>query len=66
MNERVEIEACIGPRIARILTVAETAMDERQFLLFRKVVFNELGRNGLASELAQLWRSDTSSRSRQG
>ena len=66
MNEKVEIEACIGPRIARILTFAEAAMDERQFRLFRKMVFNELGRNGLASELAQLRRSEASSRSRQG
>jgi len=47
MASKESILAAINRRINRILTVAESALTERQFRAFRKVVLDEFGYDGL-------------------
>ena len=45
------ILACLNARKNRILLVAESSLPEPQFKAFRTLFLDELGRNGLESEL---------------
>lgn len=46
--------ALLNARKSRILTIAQVAMTEYQFKAYRSLVLDELGKDGLESELAQL------------
>ena len=46
--------ALINVRKSKILTYAQVAMTEHQFKAYRALVLDELGKEGLESELAKL------------
>lgn len=46
--------ALLNARKSKILTYAQVAMTEHQFTAFRSLVLDELGKNGLESELERL------------
>lgn len=46
--------ALINARKSKILTIAQVAMTEHQFRAYRSLVLDELGKEGLESELAKL------------
>ncbi len=48
------IKALLDVRKSKILTYAQIAMTENQFKAYRSLVLDELGKNGLESELDQL------------
>ncbi len=50
-----DIENCLSPCKCRILTYAQAALPESQFKAFRKLVLDEFGKRGLASELDRLF-----------
>ncbi|MGE3627687.1 MAG: hypothetical protein AB7G34_15080 [Hyphomicrobiales bacterium] len=50
-----EIADCLKPHINRLLTVAEVALEGRQFEAFRKVVLEELGHKGFEKSLCDLF-----------
>ena len=45
----------IGPRINRVLLVAEASLPERQFIAFRKLLLDEFGNSGLNQDLRRLF-----------
>ena len=46
-----DIAGLLKPSIGQILTIAEAAMPPSQFKPFKRLVLNELGRNGLEAKL---------------
>jgi len=44
----------LNTRKSKILTIAQVGLSEHQFTAFRSLVLDELGKNGLESELAKL------------
>ena len=50
-----DISDCLKPHINRLLTVAEVALEGRRFEAFRKVVLDELGREGFERSLGKLF-----------
>lgn len=48
------ILALLNARKSRILTYAQVAMTEHQFKAYRSLVLDELGKEGLESELTKL------------
>ncbi|CAN1511234.1 BTB_POZ_BACH1 domain containing protein [Methylophilaceae bacterium] len=46
--------ALLNARKSKILTIAQVAMSEHQFKAYRSLVLDELGKEGLESELAIL------------
>ncbi len=46
--------ALLNVRKSKILTIAQVAMTEHQFKAYRSLVLDELGKEGLESELAKL------------
>lgn len=48
------IRTQLNARKCKILTYAQIAMTESQFLAFKGLIFDELGRNGFESELEKL------------
>ena len=46
-----DIKNLLSPCMDRILTFAQAALPESQFKAFRKLVLDEFGNRGLASEL---------------
>ena len=48
----------INARKNRVLRVAELALPPQRFKMFRQVFLDELGREGLESELAKLFAED--------
>ena len=52
---RHDISECLKPHIKRLLTVAEVALEGRRFEAFRKVVLDELGREGFERSLGKLF-----------
>ena len=48
------IIALLDARKSKILTYAQVAMSESQFKAYRSLVLDELGKNGLESELVKL------------
>ena len=48
------IIALLNRRKSKILTYAQVAMTEHQFKAYRSLVLDELGKEGLESELAKL------------
>lgn len=44
----------LNARKSKILTIAQVAMTEHQFKAYRSLVLDELGKEGLESELAKL------------
>jgi len=55
MIESRDIMNLVNAHVSKMLTVAETALPERQFAAFRKLMFDEFGRNGLETELRDLF-----------
>ncbi|WP_046020267.1 hypothetical protein [Magnetospira sp. QH-2] len=49
-----DIGNLINVRKAHLLTVAEAALPQSQFKAFRKIVLDELGRNGLEGDIQAL------------
>ena len=49
------IVAMINRRINKILTIAEVGLPPERFQPFRKLVLDEMGRNGMETELHQLF-----------
>lgn len=48
------VVALLNARKNKILTYAQLGLSEHQFTAFRSLVLDELGKNGLESELAEL------------
>lgn len=48
------VVALLNARKSKILTYAQLGLSEHQFTAFRSLVLDELGKNGLESELAEL------------
>jgi hypothetical protein len=53
-----DIIALINPRLNRILTVAQAALPDRQFVAFRRVVLDEFGKSGLERDLDSAMQCD--------
>ena len=49
-----EILDLITVRKKQILTVAQAALPESQFIAFRRIVLDEFGKSGLEKELARV------------
>lgn len=60
MASKEGIWNAIKPRLNRILTVAESALPERQFRAFRKLVLDEFGNDGLGKDLERIYGEDQS------
>lgn len=50
-----DVVALMNERLTRILTIAEAALPQSQFKAFRKLVLDEMGRNGMETELHRLF-----------
>lgn len=50
-----EVVTLLNERLTRILTIAEAALPPQQFKAFRKLVLDEMGRNGMEAELHRLF-----------
>jgi hypothetical protein len=61
-----DIVELVKPRINRLLTVAEAALPESQFMAFRKVVLRELGNSGLNKDLEALFGKGQEHKDRNG
>lgn len=60
----VELAAVLGlidARKNRVLRIAQAALPQHQFLAFRGLFLDEFGKNGLESELAQVFAERKSS-----
>lgn len=55
MKDPRDIINLVNPRLAKVLTIAETALPREQFRPFRKLVLDEFGWNGLEGELYELF-----------
>jgi hypothetical protein len=44
----------VSARLNRLLLVAELCLSEKQFTIFRKMMLDEFGRNGLGRDLERL------------
>ncbi|MEQ8442528.1 MAG: hypothetical protein RIM33_17170 [Alphaproteobacteria bacterium] len=56
------ILALLNHRVTRILTIAEAALPQDRFKAFRKLVLDEMGRNGMETDLYQLFEKQSGSR----
>lgn len=48
------VVSLLNARKSKLLTYAQIAMTEHQFKAFKGLLFDELGKNGFETELAQL------------
>ena len=46
--------ALLNARKSKILTIAQVGLSEHQFMAFRSLMLDELGKNGLESDLIKL------------
>jgi hypothetical protein len=46
--------ALLNARKNKILTIAQSSLPQHQFIAYRSLVLDELGKNGLESELTEL------------
>jgi hypothetical protein len=61
-----DIENRLSQSMSRILTYAQAALPESQFRAFRKLVLDEFGKSGLASDLDRLIANSSHSTERHG
>lgn len=61
-----DIENLLSQCMSRILTYAQAALPESQFRAFRKLVLDEFGKSGLASDLERLIVNSSHSPERHG
>lgn len=61
MVELAAVLSLIDARKNRALRLAQSSLPQRQFLAFRGLFLDEFGKNGLESELAQLFAERKSS-----
>lgn len=50
------IKQLINQRLNRVLLIAQSSLSQSQYEAFRKLVLDEFGRSGLATELDRVWR----------
>jgi hypothetical protein len=59
MVTREQIEERLRPRLNNILLVAESALPERQFKAFRKLMLDCFGKSGFGKDLDELFSMDS-------
>jgi hypothetical protein len=52
------VKRLINQRVNRVLLFGQSALSESQFEAFRKLVLDEFGRSGLATELERAWQDE--------
>lgn len=66
MMRTEDINTLLDKRKSRILDFAQMALQESQFIAFRKLFLDELGNSGFLSDLDRLFANDSHSPERHG
>ncbi|MGP1680079.1 MAG: hypothetical protein ACTS6J_23345 [Burkholderiales bacterium] len=56
------IKQRINQRVNRVLLIGQSSLSQSQYEAFRKLVLDEFGRSGLATELDRVWREQDKDR----